>query len=259
MLIKIDSREKDLFIICKNLMENYSYNVEIKTESLPLGDIILEKDEKEIIIIERKTWKDLAASIKDGRYNEQSFRLNACNLHNHNIIYLIEGDINSYNDKYTRINKRALQSSLVSIQYLKGFSLYKTNNLTETAEWILQMGDKLKREKASSFYVDQEKKIQDNYSSVCKRVKKNNVNKENIGEIILSQIPNVSVAAAIAINSKYKSLQNLIDKIQHNPNELDEIKLEVKGGKERRLSKTSINNIYEFLLGVSNTIHVDTS
>ena len=107
-------------------------------------------------MIERKTWKDLAASIRDGRYNEQSFRLNECDIHNHNIIYLIEGDINSYNDKYSRINKRALLSSLVSIQYLKGFSVYKTNNLTETAEWILQMGDKLEREKGASFYINPE-------------------------------------------------------------------------------------------------------
>ena len=71
-------------------MDNSEYNVEIKSESLPLGDIIFEKDKNEIIMIERKTWKDLAASIRDGRYNEQSFRLNECDIHNHNIIYLIE-------------------------------------------------------------------------------------------------------------------------------------------------------------------------
>ena len=80
---------------------------EIKLESLPLGDmILLDKEEKEKVIFERKSLYDLAASIKDGRYKEQSFRLNQCNLHNHNIIYIIEGDLEKYNPKKGRIDKK---------------------------------------------------------------------------------------------------------------------------------------------------------
>ena len=56
----------------------------IKKEQLAVGDIILENDKGEVVIIfERKTLYDLAASIRDGRYNEQSFRLNKENIHNH--------------------------------------------------------------------------------------------------------------------------------------------------------------------------------
>lgn len=40
-------------------------------------------------IVERKTADDLAASIMDGRYDEQKFRLKHCGLNN--VIYLIEG------------------------------------------------------------------------------------------------------------------------------------------------------------------------
>ena len=122
MRIKIDCREKDLIPICKNLKEEGDYKVDIETGNLLLGDVIIEDDGgAEIIMIERKTWKDLAASIRDGRYAEQSYRLNNCDIHNHNIIYLIEGDLKYYNEKYTRIGKRSLLSAVTSIHYAKGF------------------------------------------------------------------------------------------------------------------------------------------
>ena len=41
----------------------------------------------------------LNSSIKDGRYVEQSHRLTGYNMHNHNIIYLIEGDLSIYMGK----------------------------------------------------------------------------------------------------------------------------------------------------------------
>ena len=52
--------------------------------------IIKDDDEKEVIIIERKTINDLSSSIRDSRYYEQSFRLSECNIPNHYIYYLIE-------------------------------------------------------------------------------------------------------------------------------------------------------------------------
>ena len=62
----------------------------LEKQVLPLGDIVLETDEgKKVMLIERKTYTDLLASIKDGRYEEQSYRLNGLNHPNHNIIYLI--------------------------------------------------------------------------------------------------------------------------------------------------------------------------
>lgn len=261
MRVKIDCREKDLIPICKNINEEFNYNISIETKSLLLGDIIIEDDNgNEIIMIERKTWKDLAASIRDGRYAEQSFRLNNCELHNHNIIYLIEGDLKYYNDKFTRIGKKALISAITSIHFTKGFSLYKTNNLTESAEWILQMVTKIQKDKAKSFYIDTgENKVVENYSSVCKRAKKSNISKDNIGEIMLAQIPGISNTVAVLINQKYGSIKNLINALENNPNELNDLKVEVKGGKERRINKTCISNIYEYLLGETNCIQIDTS
>ena len=67
-IIKIDNREKDIIAI----LQNKGYNFEL--ENLDLGDFqFLDLTSKEpIIIIERKTYSDLNASIKDGRYKEQA-------------------------------------------------------------------------------------------------------------------------------------------------------------------------------------------
>ena len=126
MLIRIDVRENKLIsLLEKQLLEKTTkYSIEIQKEQLAIGDIILEHANSKLII-ERKSVNDLAASISDGRYTEQSFRLDKTLEHNHNIIYLIEGDIRQFKDT-SRINKKALYSSLISLNSYKGFSVMRT-------------------------------------------------------------------------------------------------------------------------------------
>ena len=45
-------------------------------------------------IVERKTADDLAASIMDGRYEEQKYRLKMCGINN--VVYLVEGSPGQY-------------------------------------------------------------------------------------------------------------------------------------------------------------------
>ena len=77
MKLVIDNREKKLIDICNNLVksEKTFEGIEIVLKNLELGDIIIEDDEGvELLLVERKTFDDLVASIKDGRYSEQGFR-----------------------------------------------------------------------------------------------------------------------------------------------------------------------------------------
>ena len=278
MLIKIDYREKDLIhkittilsakvLNAKVLDSKNLENITVKSENLPLGDIIICEDNgTEKLILERKTLQDLAASIRDGRYKEQSFRLNECNLHNHNIMYLIEGNLQNYKPFLfgkAPIDKYAILSSFVSICYYKGFSLYKSNNIDESAEWIIQLAYKIEKEGGSGYYITNvnttnvnitnvnttnETIADDNYSSILKRTKKNNITVNNIGEIMLSQIPNVSSAVAIAIMEKFKTIKNLIEALNTDKTVLNEIKTINKSGQSRKINKTSIENIYNYLI-----------
>jgi ERCC4-type nuclease len=159
LLIKADIREKDLISLLqlKLMNDNDSHNrsIKLKVDNLKIGDVAfveIDKNENEIgdelLIFERKSLNDLASSIKDGRYAEQSFRLDGYEaVPNHNIVYLIEGDISKYREsQYTRINKKTLLSSMFSILYYKGFSVVRTMNVVETSELFWSWADKLERE-----------------------------------------------------------------------------------------------------------------
>jgi len=91
MQIKVDIRENTLIKLLKALNNDYGFNFEIIVERMDLGDISIWNNGEELLLLERKSLNDLASSITDGRYAEQSYRLNGYSLHNHNIIYLVEG------------------------------------------------------------------------------------------------------------------------------------------------------------------------
>ena len=140
MLIKIDIREADLIKSCTFLLGSMPCfkDLQIVTEPLPIGDIILCNNADpcnptDLVIIERKSLRDLSASIKDGRYEEQSYRLNGLPHHNHNIVYLVEGSMERMNMFKGQSDKMMLYSAMVSINYFKGFSLWRSGSLDESA------------------------------------------------------------------------------------------------------------------------------
>ena len=289
MIIKIDIREHDLLAKCKSTIEAVIKfkDIQIISEQLPLGDIIINDGNVDCLIIERKTLSDLGASIKDGRYEEQSYRLNGLNHHNHNIIYLIEGDMYRFNTFRERIDKQTLYSAMFSINYFKGFSVMRTNTLEETAMVVCNMVYKIvggmKAGKLGYYSIKQNSNddvisLQDtntnnntntnisssenteignisndnnsttkDYCSVIKKVKKENITQDNIGEIMLCQIPGVSSSTALAILQKFKTLPNIIKCIQEEPTCLNEICTVDSKGKSRKISKSAIATIVKFL------------
>jgi len=88
-----------------------------------------------------------------------------------------------------------------------------------------------------------------NYCTVVKKVKKENITPENIGEIILSQIPGISSVTAIAIMKQFTSISNLIDELKKNPNRLENIQYETNG-KLRKINRTCIQSIITYLIPV---------
>lgn len=206
------------------------------SERMAIGDIAImrprvagaadnaQDGESLVVLFERKTIYDLAASIKDGRYKEQSFRLtNTAAVHNHNIVYIIEGDLAKYDAKRGGMSVSAIQSAMVSLMYYKGFSVYRTMNLDETAKFIQNFADKLDTEdgKRNPYYSntctgtgtgtgattdgDNLEKEEDYCDVAVKKEKRDYITQDNIGVIMLSQIPGVSSKIATAIMKKYNN------------------------------------------------------
>ena len=238
MKLLVDNREpKDIINILKMRVKN------VEQINLDIGDFIIKTDSDEIIMIfERKSLSDLVASVKDGRYTEQSFRLSDCLLNNHNIFYIIEGNIMNFCNHNPEPIQKMIFSAMLSLSYKKGFSLLHTSGFIETCEFIIRFMEKLDTEKI----VDGGKSTEICYSTVIKTAKKSNITTENIGEIMLSQIPGVSIAVAQAIMQHYKTMSNLINYLQIDSSALENIQIEYKNG-SRKINKVIIKNLLQFL------------
>lgn len=322
ILIKVDTRESDLLRALQAQISSsqiFAAAVQVQTDMLPIGDIIIstmtDNGLLDLVIFERKTVADLLASIKDGRYEEQSYRLTGVSeIHNHNKYYLIEGMLNTVKLDM----KSTAYSALFSLSYYKGFSVIRSINVDETAYLLCNAAHKIKRElelkKKTPFYsvvrpmaaivptiipnlapnfapttndakgseeADAEGKGSEGgkeegeeergskeicrevdgeggyttggigvqpYVNVIKKVKKDNITPENIGEIMLSQIPGISQVTAVAIMDKYKSLSSLLAELERN-NVINDIKYTNSKGQERRINRTAVANLHKYLVG----------
>ena len=263
--------------------------MDISQAALDLGDISIQDDSaKEILIIERKSLTDLLSSIKDGRYDEQSHRLiHSSGLPAHKIYYVIEGLLS----QITPVEKRIVFSAMTSLNYFKGFSVFRTSSVNETAELVLAMVDKIGRELAkpasnstnslpssslpssslpsnslpsnslpsnslpSNSLPPITNTINDletietgvpTYNNFVKKVKRDNITPQNIGEIMLSQIPGVSPNVAQTILAKFRSFPHFVAELQTNPECMKDMTVE-SSGKTRKISKPVIKSIVEYI------------
>ena len=249
-MMKIDAREHELIKCCAALIESDPLykDIQVVIESLPIGDVILFQDSQEQLVIERKSWNDLAASIKDGRYEEQGYRLQGLSHPNHNIIYLLEGDIEKRAG-----DKKMLYSAMFSLQYHKGFSLLRSSSTKDSAHLLCHMAHKLKKTDGKRGFYSTPSDISSSqvaipYCNVVKKVKKENITPQNIGEIMLCQIPGISATTATAIMKHFGTLSALLHCMKENKTCLLPISYLNTKGQERKLNKTVVNNMFTFLL-----------
>ena len=266
----------------KKTPEQSTQNITITTSTLDLGDIIV----CDSVMIERKAVADLYSSFIDGRYEEQSYRLmNTAEYHNHNIIYLIEGDV------FKHKNKAMLLSAMVSLNYYKGFSVIRTNNIQETAEFIWTLAKKIMKETKEgkrSYYSPspitqtitqpviesngetteqsteppteietetsvvgeyQQEPTEKDYVSVVKKCKKENITENNIDEIMLCQIPGISTQSALALIKTFGSIKTMMERYSTEGDAIFQgIKVIQTTGKEANIKKPVVQNLKKYLL-----------
>lgn len=195
---------------------------EAQVKSLVLGDIVIEQDGVERVIIERKTGSDLSSSICDGRYREQSERLAACGLPPRDVIYLIEGSLDGHT-----IPKQTLLAALVSLSHRLGFTVMRTESVDESVEYLQVLQHKLETPSTAS--------------TVVKRAKKDSITPANIAALMLAQIPSVSITTATQLLQGRTIAQFSID-LQADPGMLKDVLIN-----KRRVPATTVQRIKQFL------------
>jgi len=230
----IDFREKDILKYCNEQLNGR--NIEIKTDNLLLGDIQIDK-----LLIERKTINDLASSIVDGRYKEQSFRLLKALDEGYKVFYFIEGNLDLYTGAIT---KNTLVSTIYSLTN-KGFQVLLTKNSKESAFFLLQFEEKMKKDEIlkKNENISNQSETYENTQGVIQTKKNKNITKDNISVFMLCQIPGISTKTASILLEKYGHITNLIIAIKNNLNEMEEFRINNK-----KLNKNIIKNLNDYLI-----------
>lgn len=81
---------------------------------------------------------DLAASLKDGRYREQKFRLRKCGLKN--VIYMVE---DYGNNKHVGMPIQSLMQALANTRVQDGFKVHTTKSLNHSVRFLAMMTKRL--------------------------------------------------------------------------------------------------------------------
>ena len=141
IILKIDTRETT-----KDILENSSViPADARViEALDIGDYVFQVDGVPMIIIERKTVNDLAASIKDGRHREQKKRLEA-NYDKHQVVFLIEGNLQYNNSGYrfNHVDKQTVMSSIFNTMFRDRFHVFHTTGEQDTVHFLESLYTKI--------------------------------------------------------------------------------------------------------------------
>lgn len=242
----IDHREKDLKIIFPKA--NF--------QNLDLGDIKFLYEDKVFLLIERKTFKDLIASIDDGRYRNQKKRLLESGIEKNRILYLLEGNMDDVPGKM-----KTVFGMIINTLYRDKIPVIKMNSLEETIYFLNRIKEKLENNdpgilKNFMFDCAQDGGEHLEYLSTIKQKKKDNLTPLNCSILQLAQIPGVSITSSNIILEKYKSLNGLIlafHEIEKEKRELmlSNIEINTSTGKIRKLGNILSKRIYMYLTNES--------
>lgn len=242
MRLVIDSREHEFIQFCREKILQYPH-ITCEVAQLDLGDMELHYKDEKLLVWERKTFQDLLSSIKDGRYGEQSHRL----LHEYpatKVVYLIEGILSQLKEG----ERKMALSAMTTLAFFKGVHLWRSVHVNDSVDQILLCCDKIYREyEAGNTFNKSIPSEPVSYSHFVKKVKKDNITPENIGEIFLCQIPGINTNTAKALMAKADGdFSRLMEMIAKNPAELNNTFIGT-GEKPRRIAKNLVPQLSKFL------------
>jgi len=234
--LEIDYRERE--ILAK--MEGYS-DINFTNQNLLIGDFIFRNERGEILlIIERKTIKDLCASIIDSRFREQKERLIESVHDPSKIVYILEGS-KRIKGKGT-LSKTIMDSAIQNLIFKHQFKVLFTESVDDTVDQLKMFYKKLKDDSFSLATVQP-----------ATLIKKSSKIIDNIYINQLSVIPGVSLSIANKISERYPSFFELIKAYTTSTN-CELLLADIQLGNKRKLGKCLSKKIYECLMDVTKVV-----
>ncbi len=207
IILQIDNRERELVSHFQNHEPEYSSFTEFL--NMDVGDIqwIDKNSGTPLIVVERKTYSDLSASIKDGRYKEQKERFIYSMQKNIRKIYLLEGD----NIKKFTLPEKTFQGVVTNTMLRDHIQVYFTKNINETITFIKNIHRNIEKyvDEIVNEIVNGEEKVY-NAENTCKTAKKDNITSSICFRNMMKQIPSVSTKLADVLTDKFKSISDFV-------------------------------------------------
>lgn len=189
----LDTREHDLITLLADATP--------EVKQLPVGDIWIGD-----LIIERKSVKDLEASILDGRYREQRGRILAhCQENAVKPLYIIEGGLSSHTG---RLTTSAIMKFINRLVFHYNMPVVQTGGLKETADLLRAIAEQQQEKPESLQRKTDLVKVADGLH-VQKKVNAQDPRQFSIAS--LSQCPGVSVKMAEALVNAFGSLKGVME------------------------------------------------
>jgi len=236
LLLEIDYREFDI-------IELFEHEKDINTKvcNLIIGDFIIKNENGDILfVIERKSIRDLCASITDGRHVEQKSRLIESIQDPNKIVYVIESKKSEafIHGKTIETSKKSINSCILNLIFKHNYRVIFTESKQDTVDNLVLLYTKIKESKLNLAV----------NTNVIKIIKKSDKINDNIFINMLSVIPGVSAKIAIKIHEKYDTLNVLLLAYNNLPNENDKKKMLseilVNADTNRKVGKATSEKIY---------------
>lgn len=242
MKIYIDSREHQLISLFSET------DIKIEQKQLDIGDILITDDNDQVYcIIERKTIKDMLASVKDGRYKEQKLRL-VSSFNRKNILYLIE-DFYSFEG----LNNRSIESTIIHSLFRDELKYIFSRNIKDTFYVIQCIIARIQAH--PDYFMNTESCAvgesgngnSGGYFSLNSIKKSNSDCPESINKSIYCQIPGVSSHSAGALYNHYGSFAEMILMLKDLSQEDKMKNLQSIKVNNRKMNKNIISNIMKYV------------
>jgi len=208
-------------------------------KQLPVADIWIGITELNTLsegglLIERKSIRDLEASILDGRYREQRGRLLAsCHENKTQPMYILEGSLSSGTG---RLTKKALMKFINRLIFHYNIAVMQTASLNETAELIQTLVEQWKEDPTSLQRTTELVKVTD---GIHVQKKANAMDPRQFAICCIAQCPGISVKAAEQLVITFGSLPRVI---QASKEEIEQVKVGA-----RKIGPVVSKRLYELL------------
>jgi crossover junction endonuclease MUS81 len=217
-ILHIDNRETEIVSYFTRLND-----IPFTTSNMPIGDVLITAPttRTSVLVIERKTPKDLMQSIKDGRYKEQKFRL-LQTYPKEQIMYLIEGQI----PKQPEHESKIMWSAVINTLLRDNIKMWHTEDSQATCKFIMDVCMRVcthpEKYLLNATDTDTSANVSTNqdttassrhiaYSQCLKpAAKKSFMTRDVFITSVLSVIPGISTTKALAIAKKYSTLPILV-------------------------------------------------